>query len=312
MQRTISFAVVLLLTLPALTHAQDKKPNIAKNIDYPEPTLADHQYSQHKSCTLDFWKAEGDTPRPLHIYIHGGGWTGGDKKIANSKGAFYWLSKGVSFASINYRLTGEAPLPAPVHDAAYCIQYIRSKAKEWNIDPDRIVLTGGSAGACTSMWMLCHDDLADPTSEDPVKHHSTRVTAAAVSAGQVSIDPPQCKEWLGDGVLKHRMIWTSVGAKSMDEAWAKYESEYKPLYKEFTPYNHMSKGDPPLLMTYGSDMTLPSKSAGHGIHHPVYGVKMKEKADKVGVECHLLINGVSKSEKYKNANEFLLDKLGVE
>jgi len=176
MQRTISFAVVLLLTLPALTHAQDKKPNIAKNIDYPEPTLADHQYSQHKSCTLDFWKAEGDTPRPLHIYIHGGGWTGGDKKIANSKGAFYWLSKGVSFASINYRLTGEAPLPAPVHDAAYCIQYIRSKAKEWNIDPDRIVLTGGSAGACTSMWILCHDDLADPSAKDPVKHQSTRVT----------------------------------------------------------------------------------------------------------------------------------------
>ena len=298
MQRTISFAVVLLLTLPALTHAQDKKPNIAKK---HRLSRADARRSSILPAQIVhprlLGKPRETTPRPLHIYIHGGGWTGGDKKIANSKGAFYWLSKGVSFASINYRLTGEAPLPAPVHDAAYCIQYIRSKAKEWNIDPDRIVLTGGSAGACTSMWMLCHDDLADPTSEDPVKHHSTRVTAAAVSAGQVSIDPPQCKEWLGDGVLKHRMIWTSVGAKSMDEAWAKYESEYKPLYKEFTPYNHMSKGDPPLLMTYGSDMTLPSKSAGHGIHHPVYGVKMKEKADKVGVECHLLINGVSKSEK---------------
>jgi hypothetical protein len=56
-------------------------------------------------------------------------------------------------------------------------------------------------------------------------------------------------------------------------------------------------------------MTLPSKNAGHGIHHPVYGVKMKEKADQLGVECHLLINGVSTSEKYKNANEFLFDKL---
>ncbi|MBD3674425.1 MAG: alpha/beta hydrolase [Planctomycetaceae bacterium] len=302
MRHTISLAVVLLILLPAVTHAQ-KKPAP------PEPTLADHQYSEHKSCTLDFWKAEGDTPRPLHVHIHGGGWTGGDKKGAAAQAPF-WLSKGVSFASINYRLTGEAPLPAPVHDAAYCIQYIRSKAKEWNIDPDRIVLSGGSAGACTSMWILCHDDLADPSAKDPVKRQLTRVTAAAVAGGQVSIDPPQAKEWLGDGVLQHRMIWTSVGAKSMEEAWAKYE-EYKPLYKEFTPYNHMSQGDPPLLMTYGSDMTLPSKNAGHGIHHPVYGVKMKEKADKVGVECHLLINGVSKSEKYTSANEFLLDKLGV-
>ncbi len=54
-------------------------------------------------------------------------------------------------------------------------------------------------------------------------------------------------------------------------------------------------------------MTLPSKNAGHGIHHPVYGVKMKEKADKAGMECHLLIgNGtVSKSDQYKNASQFI-------
>jgi hypothetical protein len=62
-------------------------------------------------------------------------------------------------------------------------------------------------------------------------------------------------------------------------------------------------------MTYGSDMTLPSKNAGHGIHHPVYGVKMKEKCDEMGVECHLLIRGVSESAEYRNANEFLFDKL---
>ena len=62
-------------------------------------------------------------------------------------------------------------------------------------------------------------------------------------------------------------------------------------------------------MTYGGDMTLPSKNAGHGIHHPVYGVKMKEKADAAGHECHLLIPGVSKSNKYETADEFLMGKL---
>ena len=62
-------------------------------------------------------------------------------------------------------------------------------------------------------------------------------------------------------------------------------------------------------MTYGDDMTLPSKDAGHGIHHPVYGVKLKEKSDTLGHECHLLIPGVSKSEKYANATEFLMAKL---
>jgi acetyl esterase/lipase len=298
MKPAISLFAVLVLAAPAVLSAQQATP---------KPTYADLQYSQHKSCTLDFWKAEGDTPRPLHVHIHGGGWTGGDKKGAWKQAKTY-LDKGISFATINYRLSGEAPLPAPIHDAAYAIQFLRSKAKEWNINPDKIALSGGSAGACTSMWILFHDDLADPDSDDPVKHYSTRVTAAAVSAGQVSIDPPQIKEWLGDGVLKHRMIWTSVGAKSMEDAWANYD-KYKPLYKEFTPYNHLTKDDPPLLMTYGPNMTLPSKTAGHGIHHPVYGVKMKEKADKLGVECHLLIPGHSKSEKYGSAEEFLVDKL---
>ena len=62
-------------------------------------------------------------------------------------------------------------------------------------------------------------------------------------------------------------------------------------------------------MTYGGDMTLPSKDAGHGIHHPVYGVKLKEKCDSHKVECHLLVPGTSKSDKYASANEFLFAKL---
>lgn len=60
-------------------------------------------------------------------------------------------------------------------------------------------------------------------------------------------------------------------------------------------------------MTYRGDMAFPSKNAGHGIHHPIYGVKMKEKADSVGMECHLVIGDgtASKSKKYKTENEFI-------
>src|SRR5207248_9871746 len=117
-----------------------------------------------------------------------------------------WLEKGISYAAVNYRLTGQAPLPAPVHDAARAIQFLRSKAAEWNIDETHIALTGGSAGACTSMWILLHDDLADPDAKDAVLGESTRVCAAAVNAGQTSIDPPVIEEWLGPNVLKHNMI----------------------------------------------------------------------------------------------------------
>ncbi len=270
-------------------------------------THADVSYGPDKMNVLDFWRAEGDGPRPLLVYIHGGGWIGGDKKQSPER-VRPFLEKGISYAAVNYRLTGQAPLPAPVHDAARAIQFIRSKSAEWNIDKTRIALTGGSAGACTSMWILLHDDLADPKSEDPVSRESTRVTAAAVAGGQTSIDPKVIEGWLGPNVLKHRMINMAVGEPTIEGALENYK-QHRELYVEFSPYNHLDGDDPPLLMSYGNNMKLPSENAGHGIHHPVYGVKMKEKADRVGHECHLLISGVSESEKYASANEFLMAQL---
>jgi acetyl esterase/lipase len=272
----------------------------------PGPTYADVSYGPHERNVLDFWKAEGQGPRPLLVYIHGGGWTGGDKKQPQDRFQPF-LDKGISYAAVNYRLSGQAPLPAPVHDAARAIQFLRTKAGEWNIDTKRIALTGGSAGACTSMWILLHDDLADPQAKDPVLRESSRVAAAAVSAGQTSIDPKVIEGWLGPNVLKHRMINLAVGEPTIEGALANYE-KHRGLYVEFSPYNHLDGKDPPLLMTYGGNMTLPSENAGHGIHHPVYGVKMKEKADRLGHECHLLIPGVSQSQ-YANATEFLMAKL---
>lgn len=273
-----------------------------------KPTFADVSYGPDKRNVLDFWQtAVGDGPRPLLVYIHGGGWTGGDKQQPTERFQPF-LDKGISYAAINYRHTPGSPLPAPVHDACRAIQFLRSKAGEWNIDKTRIALTGGSAGACTSMWILLHDDLADPQSDDPVLRESTRVTAAAVSAGQTSIDPQVIEGWLGPNVLKHRMINFAVGEATIEGALANYDKHHD-LYVEFSPVNHVSTGDPPLFMTYGGDVTLPSKDAGHGIHHPVYGVRMKEKMDAAGVECHLVIPGVAEAEGYAGANEFLMRKL---
>ena len=292
-----------LLSLVAATGtllaADDPKP--------PGPTHADVRYGPHERNVLDFWQAKGDGPRPLLVYIHGGGWIGGDKQ-RNPGVVRPFLEKGISYAAVNYRLTGEAPLPAPVHDAARAIQFLRSKAVDWSINGERIALAGGSAGACTSMWILLHDDLADTSSADPVLRESTRVAAAAVTAGQTSIDPRVIEGWLGPNVLKHRMINMAVGEATIEEALKNYE-KHRALYEEFSPYNHLDRNDPPLFMTYGNNMKLPSENAGHGIHHPVFGVKMKEKADRVGHECHLLIDGVSKSEKYAGETEFLTAKL---
>lgn len=293
------FSVTALVGLCGTVLSQEESKVKLTHVDVP--------YGPHERNVLDFCKADGEGPRPLLVFIHGGGWTGGDKK-GNPNRYEPYLNEGISCAAINYRLTPDNPLPAPVHDAARAIQFLRTKAKEWNIDTSHIALTGGSAGACTSMWLLLHDDLANPKSDDPVLRESTRVCAAAVTGGQVSIDPKVIEGWLGPNVLKHRMINFAVGEKTIDGALANYD-KYHDTYVEFSPYNHVDAKDPPLLMVYGADMSLPSKDAGHGIHHPVYGVKMKEKSDSVGHECHLLIPEVSKSDKYAKLSDFLIAKL---
>lgn len=296
----------MLVVLPPLVAQAN-----SKTATDPPLTHADAAYGPHARNVLDFWQAEGDGPCPLLVYIHGGGWTGGDKlQEGNPQRA--WLAKGVSYAAINYRFSVEAPLPAPVHDAARAIQFLRTKATEWNIDTKRICLTGSSAGACTAMWLLCHDDLADPTSTDPVLRESTRVAGAAVFRGQTSIDPRQIEPWLGPNVLQHRMIAMAVGERTIDDALRNYE-RHRRLFAEFSPYNHVSGDDPPLFMSCAADLTVPSRHASHGIHHPVFGVKLKERADAVGMECHLLVGkGTTfKSEKFPDADKFLEATLGV-
>ncbi len=302
----LSLAIITLV--PSAVSAEEKSKAPAKPATpRTEPQIADIAYGPHPENVLDFWKAEGEGPRPLLVYIHGGGWRGGTKTLKNLE-VVEFLGKGISVASIEYRFTPANPLPAPVHDAARAIQFIRSKASEWNINKDRIALTGGSAGACTSMWLLFHDDLADPDSSDPVLRESTRVIAAAVTGGQTSIDPKVIEPWLGPNVLKHLMIANAVGEPDIAAALANYE-KHAEHYREFSSINHVSEGDPALFMTYNPDMTLPSKDAGHGIHHPVYGVKMKEACDAAGVECHLIIPGTSSSDTFADMSSFLTAKL---
>lgn len=278
-----------------LTHTADAA-------DAVKPTLANVAYGPDKQNVLDFWKAEGEGPRPLLVHIHGGGWVTGDKSSTSPKEIAEWLAKGVSVAAINYRHTPKNPLPAPVHDAARAVQFLRHNAKDWNIDTTHIALTGGSAGGCTSTWLLLHDDLADPKAEDPVLRESTRVCGAAVNVAQTTIDPKVAEEWIGPKVLEHRMIFNAVGANTMKEVNDNYAT-YEAAYKEFSPVNHVDKDDPPLWMQYGAG-DKPATDAGTGIHHVRFGIKMKEASDKVGHPCDLVYPGGPKP-KYATKTQFL-------
>ena len=283
-----------------------KKPRAAKGLT---PTHVNVAYDSHERTVLDFWQAKGEGPRPLLIYIHGGGWIKGDKKAM--KNAQTYLAHGISVAAVNYRLLDkDVTLPTPVHDAARAVQFLRSKAREWNIDKNKIVLSGQSAGACSSLWIACHDDLAKPQASDPVERESTRVLGAAVGIGQTSIDPVVIEPWIGPNVY-HAMIYKAVGEDSA-EAMQRNYAKHKELYQEFSAINHLSKDDPPLFLEYDSrfDMSVPAKSINHGIHHPVFGAKFKEQSAKVGHnKVELMIKNHDESKQFSDVDDFVIKTL---
>ena len=249
-----------------------------------EPTHRGISYGPHVDMVLNFWKIESPKPTPLLVHIHGGGWLGGKKnETANANE----LKNGYSFASIDYRLAGVELLPAAVHDAARAIQFLKTKAKEWNFDPNRIAVIGGSAGAASSLWLAYHDDMADIKSKDPVLRQSSRVCGAIAMGGQTTLDPFLLEKKIGLACIRHPMIWKTVGAESHEHLMKNW-NQYKDLSLECSPLTHVSNDDPPVFLNYGKPAPVPVIK-GDGIHHAGFGRLLKEKCQAVGIPCYLQV-----------------------
>lgn len=91
-------------------------------------------------------KRTSDKPLPVAVFIHGGGWAGGDRKGYANAAAGLASSGQYAAVSVGYRLSAEAKWPAQIHDCKAAIRWIRGHAKEFNLDPNLISAQGSSAG----------------------------------------------------------------------------------------------------------------------------------------------------------------------
>lgn len=255
------------------------------------PDLADVPYGPHPRNVLDFWRAKSSTPAPLVIHIHGGGFRRGDKKSLSAKRLQEYLDAGFAVATINYRLTDTAPAPAQYLDCGRALQYLRLRAKEWNIDPALVASTGSSAGAGASMWLAFHDDLADPRSSDPVLRQSTRLTCVAVDNGQSSYDP-RFAEKIGiprPNFERHPFFLPFYGIRPEEidtpDAYQRYQHA--------APITYLTRDDPPAYLAYnrGDEPCNADTDVQLVVHHPRLGMALKERMDKLGIECVLRYPG---------------------
>lgn len=278
------------------------------------PTLANVPYGKDKLQVLDFWKAESDKPTPLVFFIHGGAWMGNDKdKVA---GLRKYLPAGISVVSINYRFLPQAfaagvkpPVKWPLEDAARALQFVRSKAVEWNIDKTRIAASGGSAGACSSLWLAFHDDMADPKNSDPIARESTRLLCAGLVGAQTSLDPKQMKEWTPNIDYGHRAFGFNgvKGDKNSGfRSFLENREQILPWIKEYSPYELVTADDPPVYIHY-ADVPAIGKAHANATHSSNFGVKLQEKMKSAGVECQLMYVGAKPG--YPDPVEFLIARL---
>lgn len=298
----MKFLFVLCFTCVSLTapvSAQDpaekpsgdsQKSDSGYDAAVPNPTLSGVRYGEHKRHVMDFWQAESATPTPLVFVVHGGGWVGGGKeRVQRFADVAALLDAGISVVAINYRYTSQAgadgvepPVKAPLHDAARALQFVRSKAQEWNLNSQRIGAAGGSAGVCTSLWLAFHDDLADPNSEDPVARQSSRLWCAAVTGAQTTLDPKQMKAWTPNSKYGGH----AFGRRAFAEFLAERE-QILPWIEEYSPYALVSQDDPPVYLTYSRPPAI-GKNQQDPTHTSNFGVKLQEHCEATGVACELV------------------------
>jgi len=154
-----------------------KKVETVKKVEADGTTaITNAKYGLHHRQVMDLWLPKSDKPTAIVMYIHGGGFVGGDKSHGNRQPMRRkCLDAKVAFATMNYRFKQHASFQEIMRDGARAIQSLRANAKQLNIDPRRIGVYGHSAGAIMSLWLGFHPDVASRSSRDRLGRYSSSV-----------------------------------------------------------------------------------------------------------------------------------------
>lgn len=197
--------------------------------------ILDQVYATRNGVPLrfDLLAPPSETPLPLVVCLHGGGWISGDKADIHEIVALL-ASNGFAAAAPQYRLAPLYPFPAAVLDAMEFVRYVRANASELNIRPERIASMGNSAGGHLASMLGVLDRLPEEDAETP----SARVQAVVDLCGISDINDPR---------VHHNPIAWSFLEQFMEVGYEGNEERYRVA----SPVSHVDAHTAPFLIVHG-------------------------------------------------------------
>ena len=263
---------------------------------------------------LDAYILKSERPTPVLVHVHAG-WSlskHGMRTFYNKRENLFRQIKaaGISVVSITHRDAAKYGFPAPMIDTGRAVQFIRSKAAEWNIDPQRIAAIGGSGGGHCSTWVALHDDLAKADSVDPVARQSSRLQCVVPMWTPVDFTrfTPSGEGWTGNvaamvaGAGKWKVEDYNQSAKSREDV------------RTLSLTTSATKDDPPVLLVYDftKEMLAKDHSAAPVVindpHHGWHGVLLADALKAAGVE-HVMLGDRDGEARDRTIVDFLVKHL---
>lgn len=284
-------SLILLLAMPVFLMSQEAD-TVYKPVEYPKGFTSQLNVVY---TTAPNWEGKMDLylppkekgPSPVVINIHGGGWNKGVKESQTGFNTFFKM--GFAVANISYRLTGHTTAPAAVEDARCALIYLIKNAKVLNIDVNRIVVMGGSAGGHLALMagLLANDHRFDGNCPGV---ENIKVAAIIDKYGITDvwdwgygqrITSSSAKRWLGN--------------KANDQAFA----------ASVSPITYVNKNSPPVFIVHGdADPTVPYQQS----------VGLYNKLKQAGVKTEFItvkggLHGKFDKEKNSEVNKAIADFL---
>ncbi len=227
--RNVFVATIFLALTPVLAVAQPSAPVVTKT---------DVIYGRVEGAALlaNIAYPDGPSLKPAIISVHGGRWRAGNRADASSIKVTQWAEFGYFAMSIDYRLVGGSPAPAPYLDMLCAIRWLHAHAEEYRIDPERVYLIGQSAGGQMVSLFATAGEAGFPRVGGWEKARSD-VKAVISVAATYELNS-----------LSWGNLWTPF-----DSAQGKPVAGVEEARRHASPINHVSPSMKPLLVIHSDD-----------------------------------------------------------